>query len=206
MNYPPKHHLEYNTENMIRVLKRFPLASVVSTDGDELYYTHIPLLFKRINGAMHLVGHIDNNNPQLVSLQLGCKVKIVFHGPQSYISPTVYSTKQLPTWNYMHVHINGVVRSHLEKDTLVQSLVEITAFMEKDKGFKLESSNLSMHGALPFITGFDIEITKMIGRFKFSQDKSETDMKLAAEALIVSQQQSVREFVNDIIENHQQEN
>jgi transcriptional regulator len=50
-----------------------------------------------------------------------------------------------------------------------------------------------------YITGIEIEITRIEGKFKLSQDKIPADTKNAWEKLIVDNQKSLREFIESII-------
>ena len=41
----------------------------------------------------------------------GRPVLAIFHGPHAYISPSWYeSADVVPTWNYVAVHVSGVLR------------------------------------------------------------------------------------------------
>lgn len=102
MKYPPPHHQDNNLDHMIEVIKTYPLATVISVENNEPIITHLPLI---LNDAGKLIGHIDIYNSQAQLLKDNKKITIIFTGPQCYISPSVYSTTQLPTWNYIKVHI-----------------------------------------------------------------------------------------------------
>ncbi len=105
--YPPKYHQSQDQQKMIAVLKQYPFAMLVSVLNGQPFVTHIPIIYNDTSGK--LVAHIDKYNPQVVTLKNGAEVTVVFRGPDSYISPSIYMTKQLPTWNYIIVHI---IRNH----------------------------------------------------------------------------------------------
>lgn len=115
MTYPPKHHQDNNREHLIEVIKTYPLATVISVKNNQPLITHLPLI---LNNENKLIGHIDIYNSQTELMQNNNTVTVIFSGPQCYISPSVYTTTQLPTWNYIKVHIKGTVKAIESKEAL----------------------------------------------------------------------------------------
>ena len=95
--YPPPHHQSHDIEKMISVIKHFPLGMLVTAKDGKPVVTHIPIIYNET--TKKLVAHIDRSNPQVETLKDGLEVTVVFKGPDTYISPSDYSTQQLPTWN-----------------------------------------------------------------------------------------------------------
>lgn len=195
MKYPPQHHQDNTREHMITVIKHYPLATVISVDNNEPFVTHLPLVYE----DEKLIGHIDIFNPHAKLLKEDNPVTIIFQGPQCYISPSVYSTTQLPTWNYVKVHLKGVVRAIESKDALRTSLITMTEFLEgTNPKYTLESDNPRMQRNLDYIEMFEISILEWEGKFKLSQDKKPGDRNAAREELIASHQKSIRPFLDMI--------
>ena len=125
---------------------------------------------------------------------------IIFSGPDAYISPNTYTTKQLPTWNYVKVHLEGVATIISSPEVIKQSLVDMTTFLEtSDNPFVLDYNDPRMDQLINYITCIEIKITKVEGKFKLSQDKIPADTKQAREKLIVDNQKSLRNFIESII-------
>ncbi|NNE32148.1 MAG: FMN-binding negative transcriptional regulator [Winogradskyella sp.] len=195
MKYPPKHHQDNDKNHMIEVIKTYPLATVISVKDNAPLITHLPLIYE--NGK--LVGHIDIYNPQIDLLKANNNVTVLFGGPQCYISPTIYSTTQLPTWNYIKVHIKGKVKAIESKAALKQSLITMTEFLEApDHKYVLEPENPRLDANLNYIEMFEIEITDWEGKFKLSQDKRPIDIQAAREELVRANQESVRQFLDKV--------
>ncbi len=193
--YPPQHHQDDNKDHMIEVIKTYPLATLISVKGDEPLITHLPLIYS--NGK--LVGHIDIHNPQAELLNDGNKVSILFSGPQCYISPSIYSTSQLPTWNYINVHLKGIVTAIDDPEEVKQSIVTMTEFLESpDYKYQLTMENPRMHSLINYIKGFKITITHWEGKFKLSQDKNPKDIRNARAELIRANQQSIQNLLDNI--------
>ena len=195
MKYPPKHHQDDNINHMIDVIKTYPLATVISVKNNKPLITHLPLVYEKGK----LIGHIDIYNPQAKLLKDNNDVTILFSGPECYISPSIYTTTQLPTWNYIKVHLKGTVKAIKSKEALKQSLITMTAFLESpDHKYVLEPDNPRLNRNLNYIEMFEIEITQWEGKFKLSQDKKPSDMKAAREELIRANQESIRLFLDKV--------
>ena len=196
MNYPPKHHQDDNINHMIEVIKTYPLATIISVKDNEPLITHLPLIYRE-DGK--LIGHIDIYNPQAQLLRDDNKLTILFSGPQCYISPSVYETTQLPTWNYIKVHLKATVKAIKSKEALMESLIKMTEFLEQpDHNYVLEPDNQRMLGNLDYIKMFEITINQWEGKFKLSQDKRPKDIENARQELIKTNQESIKVFLDKV--------
>ncbi|PVW13338.1 FMN-binding negative transcriptional regulator [Marixanthomonas spongiae] len=194
--YPPPHHQVHDKEKMIAVIKQFPLGMLVSVKNDKPFITHIPFIYNAESGR--LVAHIDKNNPQLKTLQDGATVTVVFKGPDCYISPSVYASEnQLPTWNYIIVHLTGTIELLTDPEAAKDSMIAMTEFLEKpEHKFILHKDNPKMERFVNYIQAFEIEITHWEGKFKLSQDKSEVDQANAKKQLMKKAKEDISGFIN----------
>lgn len=185
MNYPPKIYKESNFNNIVRVIEEYPLATLISFVENDITITHIPLMYENNHGKYgKLIGHIDKNNPQLDQLKNGNDVTILFHGPDAYISPSLFNSDRLPTWNYVKVHIKGTVNRMNSHDQLRDSLIKMTQTLEAPAhSFSLTNDISKTNALLDYIVGLEITINDWEGKFKLSQDKPENEIHLAKEAL-----------------------
>ncbi|WP_167472919.1 SidA/IucD/PvdA family monooxygenase [Nocardia arthritidis] len=183
--YPPRRHLEENSDKLYAVIERFKLATVVSARGiDDPVVTRVPLILERGRGSHGvLFGHFDRANPHARLLD-GRVITVLFHGPDSYISSHVYATDQLPTWNSVTVEVRGRARLLRDRDRIVAGLCRIAKISERFAvQSTLRSDDKRIVPLLEHIVAFEIEITDLVGRFKLSQDRDEEDRRLAAEEL-----------------------
>ncbi|MFV9550077.1 FMN-binding negative transcriptional regulator [Algibacter sp. PT7-4] len=198
MKYPPKHHQNNNIDHLIEVIKSYPLATLVSVKNNEPLITHLPLIY---NKEGKLIGHIDIYNPHAKLLNNDNDITVIFSGPQCYISPSIYSTKQLPTWNYIKVHLKGKVKAIESKAALKQSLITMTEFLESPKHkYVLEPDNKSMNNYLDYIKMFEITIDSWEGKFKLSQDKKPEDIENARTELIRANKENIEAFLEKCFE------
>jgi transcriptional regulator len=195
--YPPPHHQIQDIQKMITVIKAYPLGMLVSAENGKPFVTHIPIIYNDATGK--LVAHIDKYNPQLATLQDGAEVTIVFRGPDTYISPSVYTTKQLPTWNYIFVHITGTITLINDPEKAKETMVAMTTFLEAPQHkFSLEQKNTRMHRAINDIQAFEITITAWDGKFKLSQDKIEKDQENAKQELLKNSPENSHSFIQNM--------
>lgn len=196
MNYPPKIHQNNEINHIIDVIKTYPLSTVISVKDNTPFITHLPLVYNEVG---KLIGHIDKQNPQAALLKDNQPVTVLFSGPQCYISPSIYTTTQLPTWNYIKVHLKGTVNAIESKEALKNSIIKMTEFLEApEHKYVLEPDNPRMLGALDYIDMFEITIDSWEGKFKLSQDKKPQDIQNARAELIRANQESIEHFLNKV--------
>lgn len=195
MNYPPKQHQDDNHEHMIEVIKTYPLAILISVKDNVPLISHLPLIYSEGK----LIGHLDTYNPQAELLKDSNDVTIIFSGPQCYISPSIYSTTQLPTWNYIMVHLKGTVKEIADPKTVMQSMIDLTSFLEApEHKYTLALDNPRMAQFISYVRGFEIDITHWEGKFKLSQDKKPSDIESARNELIRANQESIKMFLDQV--------
>ncbi len=195
--YPPPHHQSDEIGKMISVIKHFPLGMLVTAKDGNPFVTHIPFIYNEI--SKKLVAHIDRNNPQLETLKDGAEITVVFKGPDTYISPSIYTTPQLPTWNYIIVHVTGIIQLINEPESIKKTMIDMTAFLEgQAQKFILKNDDPRMDRLINYIQAFEIEITNWEGKFKLSQDKISQDFENAKEELINKSRKDVSGFIDNI--------
>lgn len=184
--YPPRRHVEDERDKLYAVMERFRFATVICTDKSGTpMATQVPLTLDRSRGRSGvLFGHMDKANPQAACLE-GQSLLLIFNGPNAYISPHIYETDQLPTWNSIAVHVRGRARLIHDRETLVNGLAGICEHEDREAGaYRLALDDPRIGVLIDFIVGFEVTIEDMIGRFKLSQDRNEADRRRAAGALL----------------------
>ncbi len=160
------------------LVKLFPLATLIYAEKDEIHISHLPLVWKND----FLLGHIDLQNPLANKLQQKHKIKVIFHGPENYISPGHFDTAEFPTYNFMKVEINATV-SKMNKDELRESIFEMTHLLDYEFPNNLEGKEERLEKTMDYIHGFKLKILTLEGRFKMSQDKSKVHFDKAINLL-----------------------
>jgi len=199
--YPPMHHVEQDLEKCFRVIETSRFATLISRTEYDVVVTHVPLILDRQRGKYGtLVGHMDRQNPHASYLSDG-RAFAIFHGPNAYISPNVYASSQLPTWNSVSVHVRGAITTIESTDALRDSIIKMTELLETGSDpYVLANDDSRMVSWLHLIVGFEIEIDDIIGRFKLSQDKSDEDMLLARDHLVKQSAHNQNEILDALLD------
>jgi transcriptional regulator len=129
-------------------------------------------------------------NPQWRDFAAGREALVIFQGPHAYISPSWYeSHPSVPTWNYAVVHAYGVPRIVEDHDTLYSMLEALVSTHEAAfvQPWRMDLPHDYMEKMMRAVVGFEIEIARLEGKLKLSQNRSEQDQQLVAEALSQSE-------------------
>jgi len=192
--YLPAHFAETRTTELHALIGENPLGTLVTVGPDGLDANHIP--FELLTGQGEhgvLQAHLARANPLVEQIVDGMSVMVVFQGPQAYISPNWYPSKhethqQVPTWNYQVVHAHG--RIHLRDDErFVRGIVARLTREHETRAQELppwrmtDSSPDYIARMLAAIVGIEIEIERLVGKFKLSQNKTPQDVAGAVDAL-----------------------
>ena len=179
---------ETDPEKLLALAARYPFATVITPGADELWVSHVPLLVRRRDDAVVLVGHLARANAHWEAMERGDgPTTAIFHGPHAYISPTWYATSPaVPTWNYVVVHAAGKARVHHDGPELAQLLRDLTAEYEGRQAGAWSPEGLPDDYAQPMrgaIVGFEIAVERLEGKIKLSQNRSPEDRRGVVAAL-----------------------
>ncbi len=171
--YLPDTFREPDQERLHAFIDRYPFGTLVVAEGGGAEVAHLPFLLDRPSGE--LLFHVARANPMRPRQALA-----IFHGPHAYVSPTWYEQPEqhVPTWNYAVVHAHGSVRQ-LSDGELLASVERLVSVYETT--WRLDPTLRPR--LLPQIIGFALAIERLEGKFKLSQNRSETDRKRVARKL-----------------------
>jgi transcriptional regulator len=177
--YIPEQYKNDNPEEIGAFLKQNSFGILVNLTDGKLWATHIPLeLDTNENGKEVLVGHLSKENPQWKSFAPDNKILAIFSGPHSYISPSWYEHENVPTWNYIAVHVYGTIKI-IEGEALLKSLKNLVDKYEANSENPMCIENLSEKTMLQTrgIVAFEIEIDSIEAIKKMSQNRNEKDFQ-----------------------------
>jgi transcriptional regulator len=178
--YIPKFFKQENPEEVKSFLQQNSFGILVSTVDGKPWATHIPLeLGKNEKGEDVLQGHMARGNKQWREFNKHEQVLAIFTGPHAYISSSWYDHENVPTWNYVAVHVYGELRI-IEGDELLVSLKKLVNKYEANSTHPVKVENISakfLESELRGIVGFEIRITNIQAAFKLSQNRDEKNLK-----------------------------
>lgn len=195
--YSPGHFKVEDRAALVAFMRQHSFATIVTHDGAVPHATHMPVLVREAEGAHGtLVSHMARANPQWQHFADGREVLVIFTGPHAYVSPAWYAAQPaVPTWNYTAVHAYGVPRIVSDHERFAAMLSELIDFYEAPRADRwsgempVEFRDKLMAG----IVGIEIEITRIEGKFKLSQNRSDADKSGVIAALSASDDQTERE-------------
>jgi transcriptional regulator len=192
--YLPAHFDETRKEELQRVIAEHPLGILVAQGPQGLDANHFPFELEADAGnAGRLLAHVARANPVWKDIPDGSDVLVIFRGASAYVSPNWYPSKheqhrQVPTWNYRVVHVHGKLRIRDDEKFVRGVVARLTRAHEARAGdprpWKMsDSSKEYIDQMLAMIVGIEIEISRMCGKWKLSQNKEERDRAGAAAEL-----------------------
>jgi len=177
MYRPPAFAFEDEAE-IDRLIEHYPFGVLVTAGGDGFpYATHLPMLARRSESGLVLIGHIARANPQCAAIQAGAAALAVFTGAHAYISPSWYEPlyPQVPTWNYSAVHARGYLREAADPQAILARLTaHFEARFERPWEFaKLDASFVEQQ--VRGIVAFEFLVERIDGKAKLSQNREARD-------------------------------
>ncbi len=176
--YIPKHFARDDRAELLAVMREYNFATLVSTIAGEPFVSHVPVLAREEDdGGLFIEGHVAAANPHARALADGAHALVIFQGPHTYISPSHYRSEgRVPTWNYIAVHASGRARTIDDVDGKLAILGHLIAhhdpvFAPRFAAFDTRQRDV----LLAAITGFEIAVDKLEGKFKLGQHRLADD-------------------------------
>lgn len=206
--YLPKHFEETRVETLHQVIAEHPFGALVTHGPHGLDANHIPFELEADAGATaRLIGHVARANPVWQEVKSGDAVLVIFQAGDAYISPNWYPSKhethrQVPTWNYRVVHVHGKITVHDDERFVRRVVAKLTRTHEGRTGAERpwrmsDSSPEVIAELLAAIVGLEIEIVRIAGKWKLSQNKEERDRLSAADELRKRGEQEISTAMQD---------
>lgn len=182
--YLPKHFEETRVEVLHELIRAHPLGALVTLTSGGLDANHIPFeVDPQPLPFGTLRGHIARANPLWQEVARDVEALVIFRGHSEYISPSWYPSKRetarvVPTWNYAIVHAYGPLQPIEEAAWLRGFVEELTNRheAERDEPWKVTDAPADfIDKMLGAIVGVEIPLTRLIGKWKMSQNRSATD-------------------------------
>nr|WP_294774445.1 FMN-binding negative transcriptional regulator [uncultured Flavobacterium sp.] len=173
--YIPDLYKNENQEEIQNFIHQNGFAILVNQTDGKLWATHIPLVLDMNDKDKQiLVGHVSKLNPQAESFKSNDDVLAIFSGAHAYISSSWYDHENVPTWNYLAVHVYGKVTIY-NHEQAVNSLKKLVDKYEakSEKPVRIENLSQKTMREARGIIAFEIEITGIEAQKKLSQNRDD---------------------------------
>ena len=200
--YLPKHFLVEDPAVLAQLISEYPLAIIVGNLDGHLEINHLPLMLSE--DKTKLYGHIAKMNPLTkVASSSNASVTAIFNGPNAYVTPSWYPSKQesgkvVPTWNYAAVHAQGTIKLIEDPQWLRSHVSQMTNIHEPtyESTWKLDDAPEEyVQTMLKAIIGIEIDIKSLVGKFKLSQNRPAEDYEAVVDQLSKSPKEALQEML-----------
>jgi transcriptional regulator len=187
--YTPPAFREDDLKKIHTLMNDYSFATLVTQQNGVLIASHLPVMVDTRQGQYGtLASHMARANTQWQGFDGTQEALVIFQGPHTYVSPSWYVDNvevSVPTWNYTVVHAYGKPSLITEQEdlyNLLQALVQKHEAMF-DHQWKFQPSDEFMRSKMKGFVGFEMEITRLEGKGKLSQNRSSSDQKRVISAL-----------------------
>lgn len=206
--YLPEHFAELRPEQLHALIAANPLGALITAGAGGLDANHLPFeLDPSVGTHGRLTAHVARANPLWNEVAEGDDVLVIFRAAEGYVSPNWYPSKheahrQVPTWNYQVVHAHGRIRV-MDDERFVRAVVgRLTRTHEgrlsQERPWKMSDAEKDYLGQmLKAIVGIEVDITRLQGKWKLSQNREERDRLGVIDALRARGDQRLADAVLD---------
>jgi transcriptional regulator len=182
--YLPDHFAEPCIDLLHQLIAEHPLGTLVTLTANGLEANHLPFELDAEPAPFGtLRGHVARANPVWHKFNRSVEALAIFGGPQAYISPSWYPSKDstgevVPTYNYLAVHGYGEMSIIYDREWLRALVTRLTDCFESGRDAPWQVSDapqLFIERQLASIVGVEISLTKLIGKWKVSQNRPAAD-------------------------------
>ena len=190
MYTPPAFRVD-DVADIHRAMREARSATLVTATEEGLIGTPLPMTLDESEGRSGtLYAHLARANPQWRLAPAG-EAMAIFHGPEAYITPSWYATKQethrvVPTWNYVAVHAYGPAEFFDDLDRLLDVITRLTSVHEKTRAEPWAVTDAPtdfIKAQLKGIVGLRMPILRLEGKRKMSQNRNAADRAGVIEGL-----------------------
>jgi transcriptional regulator len=182
--YLPAHFEETRVDVLHRLIRSHPLGALVTFGADGLNANHVPFEIDPGPAPLGtLRAHVARANPVWREFSKEVEPLVIFQGAQAYVTPSWYQTKKetgkvVPTFNYIVVHAYGTMRVFEDADWLRKFVSGLTDRFEASRAQPwgiTDAPEDFVAMQLRAIVGIEIQLTRLIGKWKTSQNRPAAD-------------------------------
>jgi transcriptional regulator len=180
---PNPHHHSDDPDEVRRLIRENPWATIVSFNDGQLVASHYPILLDERSEELAVLTHVGRPDEQVHGFG-DRELLLIVQGRHGYVSPSWYvpGATQAPTWNFSAAHCYGVPQILDPEENLsvlarlvdhFERRVERPMPLDKEWGAQLARGTV----------GIRLPITRFICKLKLSQDKDPVSQRQVIEAL-----------------------
>ena len=190
--YIPRHNEEKRVSVMRALMVSQPLATLVTLGASGLFASHVPMIVEDDGSEFGLLKcHISRANTQWRDHTPEVDALAIFSGHQHYVTPNWYPGtkehgKEVPTWNYVVVHAYGPLKVIQDEHWLLTNVEKLTNIQEARSPVPWRVGDAPedfIRSQLKGIVGLELPIRRLEGKWKVSQNRTESERHGVIEGL-----------------------
>jgi len=175
-----------NQPEVLDFIRKNAFATLYTQAEGRPWATHLPLFLEGKSEEKYVLhGHLAKANSQWKQLAQAEEVLIVFQGPHAYISSSWYTHENVPTWNYLAVHVYGKARL-IEGEELMHHLKTLVDQYETGRPNRVQVETMTpsyLEGQIRALVGFELEISEVHASAKLSQNRDDENYERIVQQL-----------------------
>ncbi len=193
-------HFELPPDRIADLLAKVLPGNLITVHSDGPIATLVPFYLREDNGQQTLVTHLMRINPQVNQPVTG-KAMVIFDKADSYISPLWYATNDklpnVPTWDYLTVHIWGEVSFDADPVVALKAAEELTLRME-DQTVLDAVGEEKLHKMAKAIVAAEVKVEKIVGKAKMSQNRHPDDIISLIDHIAANGNNEIADYLREV--------
>ncbi len=185
--YVNKFNRETDLQKIVAFIQENSFGTLITAPDGLPQASHLPFcLEKSAEDTYYVTAHMSRANSQWRQLKLDKEVLVVFGGPAAYISPRWYDHINVPTMNYIAVHVYGTPQLIHDEEEIYQMLKKQIAQYE---GEHVQEYNITTlppafyKNETKALVAIKIPLSRIEANFKLSQNRDEKNYRNIIEEL-----------------------
>jgi transcriptional regulator len=205
--YLPEHFRTEDVASQRALIRARPFGLLVTNGPGGLMANPAPFLLDEHAGANGVLrAHLARANPQWREADGLREALVVFQDVDAYVTPSWYATKRetgkvVPTWNFSAVHVYGKLRAIEDRDWLRKLVTDLTDAHEAGRAdpWKVTDAPADyVDVMLRGVVGIEIEIARIEGKAKLSQNRDDRDRAGVVAGLRAETSEAAREMAGQV--------
>ena len=171
-------HFEIPDDHLTELLSQVRAGNLVTVHESGPHATFVPFHLETRETGQVLVTHLMRNNPQAVEPVTGPAL-VIIDIDDAYVSPAWYATNEalpnVPTWDYITIHVTGKVRFTTDPDAALEAARELTSRMEPPEVLEAVGEEKLRKMARAIVRA-EVVVERIQGKAKASQNRHPDDV------------------------------
>ncbi len=191
-------------KEILNFLRSHAFGLLISQGGDGPEASHLPYTIESTDSALFVYSHMGKVNRHRRFLDVQNNHLFIVQGVDHYISSTWYDHENVPTWNYISVHLSGQIEIQQGEDAF-DNIRRLMDQMEQPghSPRSLDRLNSDMvHREIQGLVAFRMKVNKIEAAKKLSQNRDEKNYNSIIRELEALEYDQALKMAEEMRKNH----